>query len=144
MSSRTRHRRCEGSHAFERLGRDSSLYLRSVQNDSNVISNVGERSHIICSLGGRCFAALSMDKQLAGDSSRQSLSERHRAHKGIYPISKRFFLPAVVRMKSCHSERMRGISILLMEEVFSLFLIEEVGIFATFCTMRKDGCVDTV
>ena len=78
--------------------RDSSLYLRSVQNDSNVISNVGERSHIICSLGGRCFAVLSMDKQLAGDSSRQSLSERHRAHKGIYPISKRFFLPAVVGM----------------------------------------------
>ena len=27
--------------------RDSSLYLRSVQNDSNVISNVGERSYTI-------------------------------------------------------------------------------------------------
>ena len=93
MSSRTRHRRCEGSHAFERLDRDSSLRLRSVQNDSNVISNGGERSHIICSLGGRCFAVLSMDKQLAGDSSRQNDIV---PHKGIYPISKRFFLPAVV------------------------------------------------
>lgn len=98
--------------------RDSSLYLRSVQNDSNVISNVGERSHIICSLGGRCFAALSMDKQLAGDSSRQNDIV---PHKGIYPISKRFFLPAVVRMKSCHSERMRGISIIINGRGFLAF-----------------------
>ena len=61
-----------------RLGWDSSLRLRSVQNDSNVISNVGERSHIICSLGGRCFAALSMDK--------------HARNLLLLPLGVRFFI----------------------------------------------------
>ena len=67
MSSRIRHRRCEGSLAFTRLGGDASL----------------------CSAWTSSWQEIFQGKAFLNDIV---------PYKGIYPISKRFFLPAVVGM----------------------------------------------